>query len=95
MEICQIKELFDVVVSADDVINPKPNSEGVYLAMERLNIQNKRDVLYIGDNDIDDETAKNSGVDSLLVTWGPREIKRLKHANYLAKSYKELGDLLL
>ena len=95
LEICQIKELFDVVVSADDVINPKPNSEGVYLAMERLNIQNKRDVLYIGDNDIDDETAKNSGVDSLLVTWGPREIKRLKHANYLAKSYKELGDLLL
>lgn len=95
LEICQIKELFDVVVSADDVINPKPNSEGVYLAMERLNIKNKRDVLYIGDNDIDDETAKNSGVDSLLVTWGPREIKRLKHANYLAKSYKELGDLLL
>ena len=95
LEICQIKELFDVVISADDVNLPKPNPDGVYLAMERLNIKNKQDVLYIGDNDIDDVTAKNANVDSLLVTWGPREITRLKKANYLAKSYREIGGLLL
>ena len=95
LEICQIKELFDVVISADDVILPKPNPDGVYLAMERLNIKNKQDVLYIGDNDIDDVTAKNANVDSLLVTWGPREITRLKKANYLVKSYREIGGLLL
>lgn len=95
LEICQIKELFDVVISADDVNLPKPNPAGVYLAMERLNIKNKQDVLYIGDNDIDDVTAKNANVDSLLVTWGPREITCLKKANYLAKSYREIGGLLL
>ena len=55
----------------------------------------KKDVLYVGDNDIDDETAKNAGVDSLLVTWGPREIKRKKLATYLAASYLEMGDILL
>ena len=95
LELCNIKPLFDVIISADDVKTPKPDPTGVYMAMERLNIKNKRDVLYIGDNDIDDETAKNAGVDSLLVTWGPRTITHLQQANYLASSYQELGDILL
>ena len=95
LELCHIDHLFDVVISADDVKIPKPNPEGVELAMKRLNIVDKKSILYIGDNDIDDETAKNSKVNSLLVTWGPRTINRLKSANYLAKSYQELGEILL
>ena len=83
------------MISADDVAIPKPDPAGVFMAMERLNIKNKKEILYIGDNDIDDETAKNAGVDSLLVTWGPRTITRLKQANYLANSYNEIGDILL
>ena len=95
LELCGIYPLFDVIISADDVMVPKPDPTGVEMAMSRLNINSKQDILYIGDNDIDDETAKNAGVDSLLVTWGPRTIKRLKEANYLASSYKELGEILL
>ena len=95
LELCDIYPLFDVVISADDVAIPKPDPAGVFMAMERLNIKNKKEILYIGDNDIDDETAKNAGVDSLLVTWGPRTITRLKQANYLANSYNEIGDILL
>ena len=95
LEICHIESFFDVVISADDVDSPKPSPEGIKMAMKRLDILNKEEVLYIGDNDIDDETAKNADVDSLLVTWGPRTIKRIKQANYLAKSYSEIGDILL
>ena len=95
LEICHIEDLFDVIISADDVRIPKPDPTGVYQAMKALNIKNKRDVLYIGDNDIDYVTAKNSGVDALLVTWGPREITVLDKAKYLAASYNELGGLLL
>ena len=47
--------------------------------------KDKKDVLYIGDNDIDYFTADNAQVDALLVTWGPREIKCLDKAA-LAKS---------
>ena len=95
LEICHIDGLFDVVISADDVNIPKPNPDGVFKAMEQLKIKNKQDVLYLGDNDIDYETASNAGVDALLVTWGPREIKVLRQAKYLASSYNELGGLLL
>ena len=95
LEICHIDGLFDVVVSADDVAIPKPDPAGVNMALKRLGIKDKKEVLYIGDNDIDYETATNAGLDTLLVTWGPREIKRIKDAKYAVKSYNELGGLLL
>ena len=95
LELCGIKDLFDVIVSADDVAEPKPNPTGIYKAMEALNITNKEDVLYVGDNDIDFETATNAGVDAMLVSWGPREIKCLNKAKYEAKSYNEMRDILL
>ena len=95
LELCHIDGLFDVVISASDVINPKPDAEGVNKAMKLLGIKNKKEVLYIGDNDIDYHTAANAGVDALLVTWGPRKINCLKQAKYSAKSYNEIGGLLL
>ena len=95
LEVSHIDGLFDVVISADDVNAPKPSPLGINKALERLGIEDKGKVLYIGDNDIDYETASNAGVDALLVTWGPREIKRVKAAKYAVSSYNELGGLLL
>ena len=95
LEICHIDGLFDVIVTADDVPIPKPNPEGINRAIETLKIKNKGDVLDIGDNDIDYETASNAGVETLLVTWGPREIKCLDKAKYLASSYNDIGGILL
>ncbi len=95
LEICHIDHLFDVVISADDVNIPKPDPTGIYKALEKLNIKNKEEVLYIGDNDIDYITASNAGVDTLLVTWGPRKINVLDKAKYLAKSYNDMGGILL
>ena len=95
LEICHIESLFDVIISADDVAIPKPDPTGIYKALEKLGIKNKEEVLYIGDNDIDYITASNAGVDTLLVTWGPRTINVLDKAKYLAKSYNDIGGILL
>ncbi len=95
LEVAHIDGLFDVVISADDVNAPKPSPAGINKALERLGIEDKGKVLYIGDNDIDYETAVNAGTDAMLVTWGPREIKRVKDAKYAVSSYNELGGLLL
>ena len=95
LEVAHIDGLFDVVISADDVNAPKPSPFGIEKAMERLGIADKDKVLYIGDNDIDYETACNAGTDAMLVTWGPREIKRKNDAKYAVGSYNELGGLLL
>lgn len=95
LELCGIKDLFDIIVTADDVAIPKPDPTGVFDAMKKIGIKDKKDVLYIGDNDIDYFTADNAQVDALLVTWGPREIKCLDKAKYQAKSYNEMREILL
>ena len=95
LELCHIESFFDVIISADDVAIPKPDPSGVLKAMEFLNIKNKGDVLYVGDNDIDYFTAENAGVDCMLVSWGPRVIKCIDKAKYEAKSYNEMRDILL
>ncbi len=95
LEICHIQEFFDVVITADDVKVGKPDPTGLLRAMEKLNIKNKADVLYVGDNDIDYFTANNAGVDAMLVSWGPREIKCLDKAKYEAKSYNDFKRILL
>ena len=95
LEICKIKDLFDVIISADDVLIPKPDPSGINRALELLNITDKKRVLYIGDNDIDYFTAENAQVDSLLAAWGPREIKCIDKAKYHAASYNEIGEILL
>ena len=95
LEICHIDGLFDVVISADDVNSPKPNPEGIYKAMEKVGIKDKKDVLYIGDNDIDYYSGTNAGIDTLLVTWGPRVIKSVNKAKYVALSYNDVRKILL
>ena len=95
LEICHIQEFFDVIITADDVKVGKPDPTGLLEAMKKLNIKNKEDVLYVGDNDIDYYTANNAGVDAMLVSWGPREIKCLDKAKYEAKSYNDFKRILL
>ena len=95
LELCGINHLFDVIISADDVGIPKPDPTGIFKALEKLSVSNKDECLYLGDNDIDYETASNAGVETLLVTWGPRKINVLDKAKYLAKSYNDIGGILL
>ena len=84
-----------MVITADEVKVGKPDPAGVNKALEMLNIKNKEEVLYVGDNDIDYYTATNAGVDAMLVSWGPREIKCIDKAKYEAKSYNEIKRILL
>ena len=95
LELCHLEGYFDVVITADDVKVGKPDPAGVLTALEKLNIKDKSQVLYVGDNDIDYYTATNAGVDAMLVSWGPREIKCLDKAKYEAKSYNEMKRILL
>lgn len=88
-----IEKIFDVVIGREDVVNGKPNGEGILNAMNRLGYK-KEDTLYLGDNDIDYLTAKDAGVDCLLVSWGPRELKLLNKADYVINKYEQLEEIL-
>ena len=72
-------------------IQKKPAPEMVYKALEELHSK-PEEAVYIGDSEVDIETAKNSGMDAIIVTWGFREKKYLKEqgATVIVDSVKEL-----
>jgi len=52
---------FDMVVTALDVKHPKPHPESIEKILENLNL-GKREVVFIGDSEVDQQTARSSGV---------------------------------
>ena len=64
--------------------------------MERLGVK-REDCLYIGDSEVDLQTAKNAGMDCISVCWGFRDADFLKQAGatQLVHTPQELEKLLL
>lgn len=63
-------------------MNRKPSPDAVFLALRTLGKEHSR-ALYVGDSDVDFTTAKNSGMDCALVTWGFRTKEELKECTPL------------
>ena len=94
LEVINLHDVFDVLIGYDDVSDTKPSPEGIYKAMEMMGVTDKKKVLYIGDNPLDDETAKNANVDSCLVTWGPRKMSDTVKPNYKLDDYYDLLEVV-
>lgn len=69
---------FEVVVGADDVVNPKPHPEPVLKALELMKVR-KEDSVYIGDSVHDMESGRAAGVRIAAVLWGPFTRSELEH----------------
>jgi len=61
MERFNLWPYFEMVVTALDVKNPKPHPESVEKILEALKLK-KAEAVFIGDSDVDQQTAKSSGV---------------------------------
>ena len=57
----------------------------------------KSEVLYVGDSNVDMQTAQNGGVDACGVTWGfrPKEELSAYHPTLLAERAEEIAALVL
>ena len=60
---------FDMVVSGDDVKEPKPSPEGIDMFVDKFNLQRDR-VLMIGDAPADIKAARNAGTKKCRSTLG-------------------------
>lgn len=69
--------LIDVAIGDSDATRTKPEPDMVYKAIEELGADIES-CIYIGDTDVDIETAKNSGMDCISVSWGFRTRKELE-----------------
>lgn len=69
----------------------KPNPGSLLAVMEKLGIK-KEEAVYVGDSDVDIQTAKNADIDCISVTWGFKEeaFLRANGAKRLAKNTAQI-----
>ena len=72
------KGLFDVALGEKTGVSKKPSPDMVNAALSVLGVK-KEAAFYIGDSDVDFETAKNSSLDFIGVSWGFRGRKFLEN----------------
>ncbi|MDP4083303.1 MAG: HAD family hydrolase [Bacillota bacterium] len=65
-----MKDFFDVMISGDDVTQPKPHPEGINKVLAQLNIQNN-EAVFLGDSDADIQAGKQANVYTIGVQWLP------------------------
>jgi len=63
---------FNMVVTALDVKNPKPHPESIEKIVQAFNL-NKEQTVFVGDSEVDQQTAKSSGVK--FIAYKNREIE--------------------
>ena len=69
-------DTMDIAVGEREGIRRKPAPDTVLSAMERLGAA-AGETLYVGDTEVDLETARRAGVDCAAVTWGFRDPDQL------------------
>ncbi len=74
----------------------KPAPDSVFAALERMNVPGEQAV-YVGDSNVDIETAANAGIPGIGVLWGFRDRENLKAAGarYIVSTPSELEQLIL
>ncbi|HAG69930.1 MAG TPA: HAD family hydrolase [Lachnospiraceae bacterium] len=87
---------FDAAVGEREGIRTKPAPDSVNELLKSLSIKREESV-YIGDSDVDVETAANSGMDMIAVTWGfrDRDFLREHGAVCFADKPSELVKILI
>lgn len=88
-------DVFDDVLGQVEGKAPKPNPEILLNMLDRIGIS-KDDAVYIGDSDVDVETARNAGMKMIAVTWGFRDRDFLEKLNpdYIVDNTKELKEAI-
>lgn len=90
-------KLIDISVGEDALngINKKPAPDMTYKIMQELKIP-KDSVVYVGDSEVDIQTAKNSNIPCISVTWGYKDRDFLINngAVYLADAPEDIFEII-
>lgn len=83
------------VVGVCSDLPSKPDKAGVELIIKEAGVK-KDEAIFIGDTDVDIQTAHNANIDVVYVPWGFRKPHEINKSNYKkVKDANELTNLLL
>lgn len=85
----------EVAIGDRENLKRKPEPDSVYLALKELG-KTKEEAVYVGDSEVDLQTAKNAGLACISVLWGFRDKEFLmeKGAEVFAKKPKDILNIL-
>ena len=88
--------LLDAVLGEKSETPKKPAPDAVYKILEQLG-ESTENAVYIGDSDVDIITARNTGLDEIIVDWGFRDAEFLKsqNAKVIVSSPNEIEKFIL
>lgn len=96
-ELCRewFPKTVSVAVGESETVAKKPSPQGVWTAMKELGCL-PGEIVYVGDSEVDVQTAKNANIACISVLWGFRDREWLKEngAAMFAESPAELQSLL-
>jgi len=87
-----ILDFFQVMITGDDISKPKPDPEGLFLALDQLALPPDR-ALFVGDAREDYLMARAAGVPFIGITAGFATVSKVKDCSQLA-DLSELTSLI-
>jgi pyrophosphatase PpaX len=93
LEVIGLKDAFPLVISLDDVKQPKPHPEGIQLALKHFNVEANK-ALFVGDTTFDYFAGKSAGTDTALVTWGFKKFATDIQPTMWIDHFDQLKDLV-
>lgn len=90
------KKWVSVAIGEKEGVLRKPAPDTVFTAMKELDMS-KDDCIYVGDSDVDIQTAENAGISCISVTWGFRDVDFLKRngAKIFARTPDEISKRIV
>ncbi len=94
LKLAKIHKFFDIIVSADDVKNPKPHKDHLMKALKYFKIKSS-DAFMVGDTDYDIKAGKHANVSTIGVTYGfaGKDIKNY-NPDFVINALDEVLDIL-
>jgi len=89
-----ISDFFSTIVGYHDTTKNKPNPDPLNEAFDRMDIQEKKETLYVGDSPDDQKAAENAKIDFYWASWGYFLEEDLSHPLNILDSPKDIIDHL-
>ena len=92
LDYLKIAPYFDATLGPEDAGNPKPDPTMIRVALERLGVPTE-EALYIGDMEVDIETARRAGVPVWVLPTGSNDVATLQQS-HPDRIMRDMNDLL-
>lgn len=88
-------DLIQTAIGESEEIGKKPNPNGVLKAIKEVNSTKER-TIYIGDSEVDIQTAKNANIPCISVLWGfkDKEFLEANGGNIFAKAPEDIIKII-